>query len=40
MFALKRTSPMVQCNMMTTQMRFFGVLPKLNKLELTVRTPY
>lgn len=26
--------------MMSHQMRYFGVVPKLAKLELTVRTPY
>jgi len=27
-------------SLVNTQMRFFGVLPKLPKMELTVRTPY
>ena len=29
-----------QMMMTQTQMRFFGVLPKLPKVELTMRTPY
>lgn len=37
-----RATSHVQRNMavVQTQMRFFGVLPKLPKMELTVRTPY
>ena len=31
---------MVASNMVATQQRFFGVLPKLPKVELTMRTPY
>ncbi len=31
---------MRQMAMAQTQMRFFGVLPKLPKVELTMRTPY
>jgi hypothetical protein len=31
---------MRQMAMVQTQMRFFGVLPKLPKVELTMRTPY
>ena len=35
-------SPFAQKSMMlgSTHMRFFGVMPKLAKMELTVRTPY
>ena len=37
-----KTSPHLQKSMLQSsfQMRFFGVLPKLSKQELTVRTPY
>ena len=37
-----KSSPHMQRSMLMaqTQMRFFGVLPKLAKMELTVRTPY
>ena len=39
---LAKQSPNVQRSMMMAQhqMRFFGVMPKLAKMELTVRTPY
>ena len=41
MFASKTsTSVFRQMAMAQTQMRFFGVLPKLPKVELTMRTPY
>lgn len=41
MFASKSSSlVMRQMAMAQTQMRFFGVLPKLPKVELTMRTPY
>ncbi len=42
MFASKTASQTVfrQMAMAQTQMRFFGVLPKLPKVELTMRTPY
>lgn len=41
MFASKSSSlVMRQMAMTQTQMRFFGVLPKLPKVELTMRTPY
>lgn len=41
MFANKATSAVFRNMMMAqTQMRFFGVLPKLPKVELTMRTPY
>ena len=41
MFASKAsTSVFRQMAMAQTQMRFFGVLPKLPKVELTMRTPY
>lgn len=42
MFASKTTANTVYRQMMMTQtqMRFFGVLPKLPKVELTMRTPY
>ena len=38
---MTRGSPHVQRSMLAAnQMRFFGVMPKLAKMELTVRTPY
>ena len=39
---LSKSAMNVQRSMQTvqTQMRFFGVLPKLARIELTVRTPY
>lgn len=41
MFASKSSSAVMrQMAMAQTQMRFFGVLPKLPKVELTMRTPY
>ncbi len=41
MFASKSSSTAFKSMMMTqTHMRFFGVLPKLPKVELTMRTPY
>lgn len=40
MFASKTNSVYRQVMMAQTQMRFFGVLPKLPKVELTMRTPY
>ena len=41
MFASKASSTVFrQMAMAQTQMRFFGVLPKLPKVELTLRTPY
>ena len=41
MFASKANSYVCkQMLMAQTQMRFFGVLPKLPKVELTMRTPY
>ena len=41
MFASKSSSVVMrQMAMAQTQMRFFGVLPKLPKVELTMRTPY
>ena len=42
MFASKTATNSVYRSMMMTQtsMRFFGVLPKLPKVELTMRTPY
>jgi hypothetical protein len=41
MFASKSSSTVFKSVMMAqTQMRFFGVLPKLPKVELTMRTPY
>ena len=42
MFASKTATNTVYKQMMMTQtsMRFFGVLPKLPKVELTMRTPY
>lgn len=41
MLATKGTSAVFRNMMMAnTQMRFFGVLPKLPKVELTMRTPY
>lgn len=41
MLANKGTSAIFRNMMMAnTQMRFFGVLPKLPKVELTMRTPY
>ena len=41
MFASKGTSLLYkQVALAPTQMRFFGVLPKLPKVELTLRTPY
>ena len=41
MFASKSSSQIYkQMVMGTYQMRFFGVLPKLPKVELTMRTPY
>lgn len=40
MFAAKSSSVYRQVMMAQTQMRFFGVLPKLPKVELTMRTPY
>ena len=41
MLANKGTSAVFRNMMMAqTQMRFFGVLPKLPKVELTMRTPY
>ena len=41
MFASKASSSVFrQMAMAQTQMRFFGVLPKLPKVELTMRTPY
>ena len=41
MFASKSSSMVMrQMAMAQTQMRFFGVLPKLPKVELTMRTPY
>jgi len=41
MLANKGSSTLYKTVMMAqTQMRFFGVLPKLPKVELTMRTPY
>ena len=41
MFASKGGQSVYKSMMMAqTQMRFFGVLPKLPKVELTMRTPY
>ena len=41
MFASKASTTVFrQMAMAQTQMRFFGVLPKLPKVELTLRTPY
>ena len=41
MFASKASSGVFrQMAMAQTQMRFFGVLPKLPRVELTMRTPY
>lgn len=41
MFANKSSSTIYKTMMLAnTQMRFFGVLPKLPKVELTMRTPY
>ncbi len=41
MFASKANSYVCKQMLMTqTSMRFFGVLPKLPKVELTMRTPY
>jgi len=41
MLANKSSSTLYKTVMMAqTQMRFFGVLPKLPKVELTMRTPY
>ena len=41
MFASKCSSTVYKSMMLTqTHMRFFGVLPKLPKVELTMRTPY
>ncbi len=39
-FAQKGTHVQRTMLMAQTQMRFFGVMPKLAKMELTVRTPY
>ena len=39
-FAQKSTPHFQRSMMMAHQMRYFGVMPKLAKMELTVRTPY